>query len=106
MSWAIKRVEGGHVLTWDGKEWGMEPQDRPWVVEYLARLKERYPEGGAWLVAGTSSSRHRGGPWRWTMSDGESEVIHLGRLEDAKAMLRRQLRRKTLPAGTTWNLEE
>lgn len=104
--WAIKRVEGGHVLTWDGREWGMEPQERPWVVDYLARLKERYPEGGAWLVDGISSSRIRGGPWRYTYADGETKVIHTGRLDDAKSVLRHRLRRKTLPAGITWTLEE
>ena len=105
MSWAIKRVNGGHVITWCGTEWGMSPANRDWCQQYLARLEERYPEGGAWLVDGQDRSRTRGGPWRWTLGE-QSEVIHTSRLDDAKGVLRHRLGRKTLPSGITWSLEE
>lgn len=104
MSWAVKRAHGGYVVTWQGEEWGMLPQLRDEAVAYLARLEERYPEGGAWLTT-QRALRTRGGPWRYTYDDGETEVIHTERLTDAKSVLRHRLRRKTLPAGLTWNLE-
>lgn len=106
MSWAVKAGGDGYVVTWAGESWGMEPQTEEWCREYMARLEERYPEGGAWLVYGEqASTRTRGGPWKWTARDGETDVIHLGRLADAKSVLRHRLRRKTLPAGITWTLE-
>jgi hypothetical protein len=105
VSWKIKKVDGGHVVTWAGEEWGMEPHPLAWCREYVERLKVRYPGGGAWLVMGERPCRTRGGPWRWTLGD-ESEVIHTGRLVDAKAVLRHKLKRKTLPRGIVWNLEE
>ncbi len=109
--WATRRVFKGesdalYVVTWDDQDWGMEPRSAEWCAEYMARLEERYPEGGAWLVDGNKTSRTRGGPWRYTFLDGDSEVIHTGRLDDAKSVLRHRLRRKTLPAGITWRLEE
>ena len=104
MSWAIKKVEGGHVITWSGVEWGMSPANRDWCQSYLARLEERYPEGGAWLIDGQDNTRTRGGPWRWTSGE-QSEVIHTSRLEVAKGVLRHRLGRKALPKGITWNLE-
>lgn len=104
--WGVVPVEGGHVVTWGGQVWGMEPRTLEECKAYVARLEERYPEGGQWLVDGVSSQRVRGGPWRYTYEDGETKVIHTGRLEDAKATLRHRLRRKTLPAGITWTLEE
>jgi hypothetical protein len=102
--WAVKKVKGGHVLTWDGDEWGMSPANLAWCQEYLARLEERYPEGGAWLTYQTQL-RTRGGPWRYTFPDGDTEVVHVERLSDAKSVLRHRLRRKTLPAGIEWTLE-
>lgn len=104
--WAVEQVgsRDAFVVTWDSKQWGMEPQDREWCVEYMERLKERYPEGGAWLVT-QRTLRTRGGPWRYTYDDGETEVIHTERLSDAKSVLRHRLRRKTLPAGLTWAIE-
>ena len=106
MSWAIKKVEGGHVLTWAGEGWGMEPRTAEECATYVRRLIERYPEGGAWLVnQAKAGTRTRGGPWRYTYVDGETEVIQTERLDDAKSVLRHRLRRKTLPAGLTWTLE-
>jgi len=106
MAWKIKRAEGGYVVTWDGKSWGMVPADQEWCKGYVKRLKERYPSGGSWLVRSYEGpSRTRGGPWRYTMADGYTEVIHTGRLSDAKAVLRHGLRRKTLPRGITWKIE-
>lgn len=106
MSWRVKEKDGEYEVTWNGKGWGMEPRSAEECAAYAERLKERYPEGGQWLVDGVSSQRVRGGPWRYTYEDGETKVIHTGRLEDAKATLRHRLRRKTLPAGITWTLEE
>jgi hypothetical protein len=106
VSWKIQKVAGGHVVTWDGKTWGMEPATLDWCRGYVARLKVRYPGGGEWLVNYESSPRTRGGPWRWTAPDGSTDVIHTGRLADAKAVLRHSLGRKTLPRGIVWNLEE
>jgi hypothetical protein len=105
MSWAIKKVEGGHVVTWAGQEYGMAPATLEWCQGYVERLKVRYPGGAAWLVA-MAAPRTRGGPWRWTAPDGQSEVIHVGRLSDAKGVLRHRLRRKALPKGLKWSLEE
>ena len=104
--WAIKKVEGGSVLTWNGKGWGMLPQSHEWVRDYALRLEERYPEGGAWLVAGTVKPRQKGGPWRYTLMDGTSEVIHTDRKADAKRLLQAQMGRKRLPNGILWSLEE
>jgi hypothetical protein len=104
--WSVVPVDGGYVVTWRGEAWGMTPRDEAWCRDYMARLEERYPEGGAWLLDGSDSTRTRGGPWRYTYADGETEVIHTSRLDDAKSVLRHRLRRKTLPAGLTWTLEE
>ncbi len=103
--WSIKKVEGGYVLAWGGKTRGMEPRTLEECKAYSFRLMERYPEGGQWLVDGVSSQRTRGGPWRYTYADGETEVIRQDRLEDAKDVLRHRLGRKTLPPGLTWTLE-
>jgi hypothetical protein len=106
MSWSIKKRDGGYVVLWDGLSWGMLPASREWCVGYVERLKVRYPGGGGWLVKSYEGpSRTRGGPWRYTMADGTTEVIHTGRLSDAKTVLRHGLRRKTLPRGITWKLE-
>jgi hypothetical protein len=102
--WSIVQVRGGFVLKWDGDAWGMEPRDKAWCLDYLERMKERYPEGGAWLTA-QRQLRTRGGPWRYTYLDGDTEVVHVERLSDAKSVLRHRLRRKTLPAGILWTLE-
>jgi hypothetical protein len=102
--WAVKKVKGGHVVTWAGDEWGMLPQSSEWCRDYAVRLAERYPEGGAWLTH-QRQLRTRGGPWRYTWPDGDTEVVHVERLSDAKSVLRHRLRRKTLPAGITWNIE-
>jgi hypothetical protein len=105
--WAIKKKgTAGYVVTWDGQEWGMAPATREWCKEYVERLRARYPGGGAWLLTSEARSRTRGGPWRWTAPDGSSEVIYTGRLSDAKAVLRHSLKRKTLPRGLKWSLEE
>lgn len=106
MSWKIKAVEGGHVVTWAGSEYGMEPATLEWCKGYVERLKVRYPGGAEWLVTSAATSRTRGGPWRWTAPDGQTEVIHTGRLSDAKGVLRHRLKRKTLPRGLVWSLEE
>jgi len=103
--WTIRKDQGLYVVAWDGLVWGMEPQPLAWCQEYVERLKERYPEGGAWLVD-VRAARVRGGPWRYTYPDGETEVIHVERLSDAKSVLRHRLRRKTLPGGLTWTIEE
>lgn len=105
--WTITEVERGKfVVGWKGESWGMIPRDKAWCMEYVERLVERYPTGGEWLVSLTANPpRSRGGPWRWTWGE-ESEVIHVGRLSDAKSVLRHSLRRKTLPRGITWNIEE
>jgi hypothetical protein len=104
--WTVTEVQDGFVVGWRGQSWGMEPRDKAWCLEYVERLKVRYPGGAAWLVASYGTPRVRGGPWRWTAPDGQTEVIHTGRLSDAKAVLRHGLRRKTLPRGLTWTLEE
>lgn len=107
MSWAIKKKgTAGYVVTWDGEEWGMAPATREWCQGFVARLEVRYPGGGKWLLTRPTKSRTRGGPWRYTMADGTSEVIYTGRLSDAKGVLRHGLRRKVLPRGITWNLEQ
>ncbi len=105
MAWKIKKVKGGHVVTWDGEEWGMEPHPLAWCKGYVLRLKARYPGGGAFLVTKNEKSRTRGGPWRYTMADGTTEVIHTERKADAKAVLRYKLNRTRLPAGITWEIE-
>jgi hypothetical protein len=106
MSWKIKREAGGYVVTWGGKSWGMVPATREWCKGYVERLKVRYPGGGDWLVRSYEGpARTRGGPWRYTLADGTSEVIHTGRLSDAKAVLRHGLKRKSLPRGITWKIE-
>ena len=104
-AWTVTQTDGGFVIGWGSKPWGMEPRGKDWCLAYVERLKERYPEGGAWLVDGQATARTRGGPWRYTYDDGETEVIHTSRLDDAKSVLRHRLRRKTLPAGITWKLE-
>ena len=105
--WAIKKKgTAGYVVTWDRQEWGMAPATREWCKGYVTRLEARYPGGGKWLTSDYGEPRTRGGPWRWTAPDGSTEVIHTGRLSDAKAVLRHGLRRKTLPRGLTWSLEE
>ena len=105
--WSVEKVQGGHEVRWRGLGWGMAPRSPEWCEAYMLRLIERYPEGGNWLVDdSTSKARTRGGPWRWTFENGESEVIHTGTLSDAKSILRLKLRRKTLPRGTTWKLEQ
>ena len=105
--WALKKKgTAGYVVTWDGQEYGMAPATREWCHLYVERLRARYPGGGKWLLRHNPKSRVRGGPWRYTLADGTSEVIHTGRLTDAKGVLRHRLRRKTLPRGIKWNLEE
>lgn len=105
--WAIKKKgTAGYVVTWDRQEWGMAPATREWCKGYVERLEARYPGGGAWLFMSENAPRTRGGPWRWTAPDGQTEIIHTGRLSDAKAVLRHGLRRKTLPRGLKWSLEE
>ncbi len=118
--WATKRVASfnqeadeltvGYVVTFEGAiPFPMAPKaTRAEAREYMERLKARYPEDSVLLLDWHDGSgpRTRGGPWRYLLATGDSEVIHTSTLADAKAVLRHKLRRKTLPAGTTWEIDE
>lgn len=110
MSWSVAERDGGFVVLWRRQGWGMAPKPtRKEAVAYKRRLAARYPTGGEWLVDAAQNRpdpRNRGGPWRWTLPDGSSGIIHTTRLTDAKSILRRELRRKRLPNNIRWEIAE
>lgn len=106
--WATKKVDDGYVVTFRGKPpFPMAPREtRLEARGYMERLQGRYPDDSVLMLWGVSgSTRQRGGPWRYVLANGEEGVIQESRLEDAKAVLRHRLHRKTLPRGTTFALE-
>jgi hypothetical protein len=100
MSWGVKRERGGWVATWKRKSWGMAPLlSRAEAEAYMLRLVERHPEGGDWIF---DQPRRRKDGYRYELADGSSGTIYTRSLAIAKATLRRRLKRRRLPNGTTW----
>lgn len=99
--WKLK----GDEITWRGRLW--YKGDRPDIAEYMARCEARYPNDTPGILLGSSDNRpayRQGGPWRYTLPDGTTGVIHTQRKADALGVLRHELGRKRLPAGTTWEI--
>lgn len=106
--WTIAEVAGGFVVQHRGKAWPMEPRaDRQDAVEYAKRLASRYTDESAREMieyAAQHAPKSRGGPWRYSLPGGESGVVNVSRLSDARALLRRKMGRKRLPDGITWEI--
>ena len=107
--WTVHRTnDGRYALRWRGTPWLGEP--RPTKADaqaYVERLKERYPnDSPAVLLRNGQHGRKKGGPWRWTLPDGRTGVIHVERKADARVALLRILDRTArLPDGVEWRVE-
>jgi hypothetical protein len=97
--WSVK----GDEIRWRGRLW--LKSDRPDLHKYAERVAARYPgEAPAILLGAEPTVRTKGGPWRYTLPDGTSDVVHTSTKADAKLVLRHQLKRKRLPKGTAWEI--
>lgn len=102
----VERAEGEWVLTWGGVEFPQTPlPTRELAAQRLTRMQNRWP--GKTFELGLAAAERKPAKigWRWTMPDGSTGVIVTGTKADAKSVLRYNLQRKALPAGTTWEPE-
>lgn len=113
--WKIKKTADGYKIFWRGREWydGQRPirgtpnPPRDLVASYVESCKRRYPGDTPGILLGPEDAEakvRRGGPWRWTLPDGETGVIHTSRKSDAKKVLRHKMQRKRLPNGIEWEI--
>jgi hypothetical protein len=91
----------GDEIRWRGHLW--YKGDRADIKAYLKRCKVRYPGESPGIILGLGQEEKKfkkGGPWRFTYTDGEVKIVHTQRKADAMAVERHRLQRKTLPRGT------
>lgn len=103
--WSIIRVEGGWQVQWDGRNWGEVKPTKARAREYLEKSRTRYPNGVGALVRPKRTRRRRGGPYVYSLPDGEWQVPQTGEIDakskkDARQILTAWIRRRRLPTGT------
>jgi len=104
--WRMWATSGeGYRIYWNNEPWPMKPKQSHSECEaYMERLRIRYPNEAPAVMLGRSQDRQRGGPWRWSLPNGETGVVHMGRLNDAKQVLRHERQCKRLPTGIEWEI--